>query len=146
MKATGGGGAGKAKEKVRGLTERLQEVLRLLAPGEVWDSGDNTRAGERLFECHERLQQMDEMRRKEGMSDFMSDLLPMQGREGGDDDMVALEAWVSQSDLVIEGSRLENLRKYRESNDIHTPTSKIAVQSTVTNDIGYSKGNAYAFM
>ena len=146
MNATGGGGAGKAKEKVRGLTERLQEVLRLLAPGEVWDSGDNTRAGERLFECHERLQQMDEMRRKEGMSDFMSDLLPMQGREGGDDDMVALEAWVSQSDLVIEGSRLENLRKYRESNDIHTPISKIAVQSTVTNDIGYSKGNAYAFM
>ncbi len=117
----------------------LEELIRFLAPGAIWN-GDGDSSGSKLAECHTLLSQMDYIRERGGVNDTISDLLSQEGETSGSY-TEALQEWVeAHADKVIDGSKVENLQKHKESNNVYSPSTKTIVQATVLDDKGSSKG------
>ena len=132
-------GKGKQKNQVN-VDVLLEKLIRLLAPGEVWDGNDSEISGNALTECHTMLSQMDCIRHMEGISDVVSELIPPRGEMAGSC-AAAMQEWMeTQADMVVDGSKLESLRKYQESNNIQSPFIKTDIQETVFDEEGHSKG------
>ena len=132
-------GTGKQKNQVN-VNVLLEKLIRLLAPGDAWDSNDTEISGNVLTECHAMLSQMDCIRQREGISDMVSELIPPRGEMGGSC-AAAMQEWMeSRADTVVDGSKLESLRKYQQSNNVHSPFIKTVMQETVLDEKGHSKG------
>ena len=124
----------------------LNKILQYLSPGEVWEGGDTESMITQLAECQVMLSEIDRLRRREGTSDCMSDFFPSKGESVGDD-MATLQEWVERhAEMVVDSSKKGNLRENMDRENLYSPSSKTAIQLTVLDEAGHSKGSYDAYV